>query len=406
MRNRLLVGAATGSLFTSVYRNRPRNPRTEGTHENGEIFDPSETPQAMHWNFCRLHAHPSNNSYYVDYTARDSVFLKLARRATVASVGTLCRVWMHWLNTTHTEGQDNLLRAMASKQPTQGLITVSNHTSVVDDPAILASIVPASWCFLGGIHARWGTCTEEHCFKNRLLSAFFGAGQILPIRRGAGLEQDFLRVVFRKVQEGRWMHFFPEGKTEAHTQQLGGRSEPRAVKEKGLLKWGVGKVIAHAVPTPVVVPFYHEGMQNIMPQDKTTNKCKFAIPRTGNKVFVHIGAPICFDDILIKYRVPRAKARSALEHARQRGATGEDAAITPRPMLLAQSDPFESTEVDKACYHEIMLRIERHLIQLEHLVMADYKRGLGVGGGEQTTSTNSGGSSALVSNTRTNTDGV
>ena len=359
---RVLFGGAACAL-ASLYRNRPRNPRTEGTHENGDVFDPSETPQALRWNFCRIHPRVAAGDSYVDHTASDSVLLKFARRATVASVGTLCRMWMHWLNTTHTAGQDHLLRAMATKRPNQGLITVSNHTSVIDDPALLASIVPASWCLLGGVKARWGTCTEEHCFKNRLLSTFFGAGQILPIRRGAGLEQDFLRVALRKVQEGRWFHFFPEGKTEAHTQCLGGRTDPDEVKEKGLLKWGVGKVIAHAVPTPVVVPFYHEGMQNVMPQDATTNKCKSVIPGTGNEVFVRIGEPICFDDILVKHRVARARARAALETGGRDGAP---------PTQLRQLDSFQSTDADKACYHEITSRIERHLVRLEKAVMVDY----------------------------------
>ena len=45
---------------------------------------------------------------------------------------------------------------------------------------------------------------------------------------------------------------------------------PPASSELGLLKWGVGKVIAHAPRTPRVVPFFHTGMQNLVAEDPAT----------------------------------------------------------------------------------------------------------------------------------------
>lgn len=43
---------------------------------------------------------------------------------------------------------------------------------------------------------------------------------------------------------------------------LGGRLSEKA-EEIGRLKWGVGKLIADAKVTPIVIPIYHTGMQQV-----------------------------------------------------------------------------------------------------------------------------------------------
>ncbi|CAN0171078.1 unnamed protein product, partial [Hapterophycus canaliculatus] len=53
------------------------------------------------------------------------------------------------------------------------------------------------------------------------------------------------------------------------TGTIGGRSPPTSEK-LGLLKWGVGRMIAHAPRTPRVVPFFHTGMQNLVAEDPAT----------------------------------------------------------------------------------------------------------------------------------------
>eukprot|EP00960_Hanusia_phi_P020441 602759-Hanusia_phi.AAC.3 len=49
------------------------------------------------------------------------------------------------------------------------------------------------------------------------------------------------------------------------------RSEAE-LRKKGLLKWGIGKLIAHLPKKPVFVPFYHIGMTAVLPQHNRWEK--------------------------------------------------------------------------------------------------------------------------------------
>jgi monolysocardiolipin acyltransferase len=58
-----------------------------------------------------------------------------------------------------------------------------------------------------------------------------------------------------------------------HTGFLSGRAGVRR-RELGRLKWGVGKLIAHAPVTPVVIPLYHTGMQSVVPLHPISHKVR------------------------------------------------------------------------------------------------------------------------------------
>ena len=79
---------------------------------------------------------------------------------------------------------------------------------------------------------------------------------------------------------GEWCHLFPEaGVFQRPT--LGGRRNGKEF-EIGKLKWGVGKLIAHAPNKIIVIPFFHTGMETVIPQDQTTMKTiGMPIPRPG-----------------------------------------------------------------------------------------------------------------------------
>ncbi len=57
-------------------------------------------------------------------------------------------------------------------------------------------------------------------------------------------------------------------------------------------KKGVGRLIADSKVTPIVLPFYHYGLDDILP-----NKQPY-VPRTGQKSTIVIGKPIYFDDLV------------------------------------------------------------------------------------------------------------
>lgn len=68
------------------------------------------------------------------------------------------------------------------------LIQVSNHVASVDDPFIIAALLPPR-VLLDSQNLRWTLCATDRCFKNPVTSAFFRSVKVLPVSRGDGIYQ-------------------------------------------------------------------------------------------------------------------------------------------------------------------------------------------------------------------------
>ena len=98
------------------------------------------------------------------------------------------------------------------------------------------------------------------------------------------------------------MHVFPEGKCwqEGGTPlrdpagrwcTVSGRcGEPW--RRLGPPKWGVGKLIANSEVTPLIVPWFHQGMNDIMPQNEV-NETLSAVPQLKPKRPVTVKVRAC-----------------------------------------------------------------------------------------------------------------
>lgn len=78
----------------------------------------------------------------------------------------------------------DLLKARSDyRTRTKGLLTVSNHISVLDDPVIWG-VLPLSFA-VSHSHQnhRWSFASHDLCFTNSILSHFFTLGQVLPTHR-------------------------------------------------------------------------------------------------------------------------------------------------------------------------------------------------------------------------------
>lgn len=130
-----------------------------------------------------------------------------------------------------------------------------------------------------------------------------GAGNTLPLDRSGSLEQPLFQRLFDKLNAGNWCHIFPEGRVWQDWRFEG--NEPVL----GPFKAGVGKLVAHARVTPLVVPFYHRGMGDIAPERPLENrKSKKPVqvasiyPNTGKTVTVLVGEPIDFSEKVNKFK--------------------------------------------------------------------------------------------------------
>lgn len=191
---------------------------------------------------------------------RDPQFSSWWNRAmTALSCGALAaytKLVMNVLNSTHIEGGALFRSAVANRPRGQGLVTVSNHVSAVDDPAVLAAMLP--WGFTSQPdRIRWTLCATDRCFRTPLLASFFKHVKVLPVERGRGVMQPAMAAVARKVDAGKWVHMFPEG-----TRSPTGRLQP--------LRAGVGRLVAEPRRAPLLLPLYHVGMERVLPKGCVT----------------------------------------------------------------------------------------------------------------------------------------
>ncbi|CAL4193172.1 unnamed protein product, partial [Meganyctiphanes norvegica] len=130
---------------------------------------------------------------------------------------------------------------------------------------------------------RWSLAAHDICFTRKFHSWFFSSGKCVPIVRGLGVYQEAMDFCLKRMAEGHWVHIFPEGKVNMGMQRL-------------RLKWGVGRLIYDSFINPIVLPFYHVGMDSVLPNTKPY------YPRVGKKVTVVVGEPMDFGEIVQEMR--------------------------------------------------------------------------------------------------------
>lgn len=185
-------------------------------------------------------------------------------------------------------------RALCSRPKNVPLITVSNHHSCFDDPGIWATLDVKH--MFNRRRMRWSLAAHDICFTKTWHSYFFMLGKCIPVIRGAGVYQEAMDFCIEKLAAGEWIHVFPEGKVNM-------------LKENMRLKWGIGRLIMESPVTPMVIPIYHLGMDQVLP-----NEPPYRL-QMGKKVTLNYGEPIDFTALVKKLRASNAsevEARKAI----------------------------------------------------------------------------------------------
>lgn len=206
---------------------------------------------------------------------------RLGTAAIILTVGTISKLMLRAINTLHSHHLDTLHNAIEQRPLKKGLLTVSNHQSVMDDPFLLGAILPPR-ILVNVRKMRWGLCSMDICFQNAWVSRTLRLGKGLPIQRRGGINQPFLRDAAKKLADGGWVHIFPEGR----------------VRQKGMgyFKRGIGKMLTMGLEDsqqlPMVLPMYHEGIERVMPQKEGSNDLESTIPKRGQTMYVVVGEPV------------------------------------------------------------------------------------------------------------------
>lgn len=256
----------------------------------------------------------------------------IVRTVVLSLVASASKLFMNAFSTLLVENGKALDSAL-QRPAGQPLITVSNHVAAMDDPLLLAALTPLNRASQSGA-MRWSLCATDRCFKNSFMSAFFRAGQVLPVERGRGMQQPGMKAAEAKLAAGEWVHIFPEGTRSTDGTRM------------GPIKAGIGHLIAtcHELQ-PLVVPIIHDGMQHVMPRGRK-------LPVPGQTVRVVVGDPIRFADVLLlakqndwtESRLDRALAARVAESMTALKATLDGvqrSAATPQqdlPLVLLEDE--------------------------------------------------------------------
>lgn len=206
----------------------------------------------------------------------------VTKKWNIGLVYTLCKIFLR-TKTVDIKGLDNLLEAhKQARLEGRGLLTVMNHTTVLDDPVVWGAL-PYDNGWIPYL-MRWATGAGDICYKNKLYSLFFGAGQVLPITRFGlgGPFQPGMDMAVRLLnpndkikysakytpylvhtnatsypfwRESNWVHFFPEGYVHQALEPHEGTMR--------YFRWGTSRAVLEPVTPPIIVPMYTFGLQKV-----------------------------------------------------------------------------------------------------------------------------------------------
>lgn len=318
------------------------------THDHGDDQEPIRRGLMSKYNVQELDI--SNEPFLLSTARKAVVFIQ-------ANIGRFFLMHMGKFRIVPNEHYGEFIHAVSNRPRETPLLTVSNHRSLVDDIFLFSCLLPyrlnTQPRFL-----RWTVCSQEYCFNpkaSEFLSSYIGAGKVLPIWRGGGVNQKLLLDVSRIVAAGEWFHVFPEGGIW-QLGALGGRRSPEKSPDGtplGKLKWGVAKLIVHCPVKPIVIPFYLDGTETIIPQDPVTKVVGNPIPQPGHDVSVRFGKELTFDDLIDEHECkygPVRKYTRSLDADRRLGYDTDNF-----------HSHWDSSQSEMVLYSKIMLRIETAL---------------------------------------------
>ena len=336
-----------------------------------------------------------------------SFFWRSASLQTILFASTLSRFFLFGLNRTEVNGLPRFLDLLRSRQDyksrRRGLVTVSNHLSVIDDPLIWG-VLPLSFAVLDGYMShRWTLASHDICFRNKFTSHFFTLGQTLPVHRlahspyGGPFQATMTEAVrilskinsrrlsfcpFNVDQQGRrtdsqnyvyWPSdcidpfsdvapapFYAAAPDESRVYLAPSRyacnsyswlhifpeGKTHQSKDKTMryFKWGVSRLILEPPECPDVVPIFIEGTDQVMHESR---KFPRFIPRIGKSITVTFGnqvdTEVIFGDLRKRWR------EICDQHAKRHGSEPYDESLLGvYPTTLTVDDP-EVWELRKEC---------------------------------------------------------
>ena len=183
------------------------------------------------------------------------IFGPIVRYLNTIMIGVIFSIILRVFNKFTSVRRELLTDKIFDREKGRGLLTVSNHQSMADDPGLFAALIP--WWRIRSQQMRWVLCTEDVFFyvsytsnmsskrsvvsvltasnrtdhwdyspvyltliswtktwtkQRKWLQSILAGGNVVPLDRSGSLEQPLFQMFQRKIAEGSWCHIFPEGK--------------------------------------------------------------------------------------------------------------------------------------------------------------------------------------------------
>ncbi|XP_030376375.1 tafazzin homolog isoform X2 [Scaptodrosophila lebanonensis] len=239
-----------------------------------------DVPFNIDWIFPKLRQ-PSKLWYFIS-------------QIVITAVGLFSKFVLVFMNRTRVHNKERLVGLVSKRPKGVPLVTVSNHQSCFDDPG-LWGVLPVRYV-CNTLRIRWSMAAHDICFTNKYHSWFFIYGKCIPVIRGIGVYQEAINLCIEKCALGHWVHVFPEGKVNM-------------TKEEMRLKWGVGRIIYESPKIPIILPMWHEGMDEVLPNVEPY------VLKWRKRVTLNIGQPLDLTDFvqdLKNQQVPEPMARKLI----------------------------------------------------------------------------------------------
>ncbi|GAA5969231.1 hypothetical protein JCM11641_007518 [Rhodosporidiobolus odoratus] len=183
------------------------------------------------------------------------------------------------------EGLPAFLDALQSER---GVLTVSNHISVVDEP-FTWGVLPLQ-NFLNSRTLRWTLGASDVMFNGKWDRWFFEKGQVIETFRGKGIYQKAIDESVEKLDAGQWVHMYPEGRIKQET-----------LHELRRLKWGVSRMLMECERPPLIIPIFLRGFEQVMDEPRVWPRY---LPNFGKDITILFGQPLnhVVDPLVDAYR--------------------------------------------------------------------------------------------------------
>ncbi|KAI8090265.1 acyltransferase-domain-containing protein [Gilbertella persicaria] len=166
---------------------------------------------------------------------RDGFVWNMFSTLTVGMAGMVAKGFMNCSQVT-VYGLEEFKSIIQDPERQKGIVTVSNHESVLDDP-FLWGVLPIKTLF--SIHQmRWVLGAADICYTSIFRSYFFACGQTIPTIRGAGIYQPGVDFAIDKINHKGWIHIYPESKVVQENKMV-------------RFKWGVARILMDADHEPL-----------------------------------------------------------------------------------------------------------------------------------------------------------